>query len=376
MKRIGIIGGGISGLYFANIINNHPEFDYKIFEKRSSFDLEEGYGVQLSVNSIKLLNKLGFKNLPASEVYFPRKVNFFQSKNSKKICDIDLLQFNDNQNRYTTLKRSTLIKFLLQNIPKEKIKLDISLSNLEKNNKIKVCFSDKSKEDFDFLVIADGVFSKSRSIIFENIIKPKYNNSIAFRGQLDEYNNNDISIFMGSNFHYVIYPVNQNNEYNFVAILKKKLSEEEANNEKLFENDYFLSPLKKILIKNSDLDLKKLKNLKAYPVFVSDKISLTDQKNIYICGDALFAFPPSFAQGASQSIETAQDIFDSIKNKDDKIYEKRINKIYLVDWRSRLNYFAFQLSNPFNSLIRNLILKFLTKNKKFLENYLGKIYRN
>ena len=34
----------------------------------------------------------------------------------------------------------------------------------------------------------------------------------------------DISIYMGSNSHYVIYPVNQNNEYNFVAIIKKKLS--------------------------------------------------------------------------------------------------------------------------------------------------------
>ena len=35
MKKIGIIGGGISGLYLANIINNHPNFDYKVFEFHS-----------------------------------------------------------------------------------------------------------------------------------------------------------------------------------------------------------------------------------------------------------------------------------------------------------------------------------------------------
>ena len=31
-------------------------------------------------------------------------------------------------------------------------------------------------------------------------------------------------------------------------------------------------------------------------------------------GDAFFAFPPSFAQGASQSIEGAYELFKSIEN--------------------------------------------------------------
>ena len=39
--------------------------DYKIFEKREDLNLSAGYGIQLSVNSTKLLNKIGFKNLPA-----------------------------------------------------------------------------------------------------------------------------------------------------------------------------------------------------------------------------------------------------------------------------------------------------------------------
>ena len=62
MKKIGIIGGGISGLYLANILNNNPNFDYQVFERKSNFNISEGYGIQLSVNSIKLLNKLNFNN--------------------------------------------------------------------------------------------------------------------------------------------------------------------------------------------------------------------------------------------------------------------------------------------------------------------------
>ena len=33
MKKIAIIGGGISGLYFANQLNNNKNYDYTIYEK-------------------------------------------------------------------------------------------------------------------------------------------------------------------------------------------------------------------------------------------------------------------------------------------------------------------------------------------------------
>ena len=51
MKKIAIIGGGISGLYFANLLQKNKNYKYKIFEKKSNFELNDGYGIQLSVNS-------------------------------------------------------------------------------------------------------------------------------------------------------------------------------------------------------------------------------------------------------------------------------------------------------------------------------------
>ena len=376
MKKVAIIGAGISGLYLANILNNHAEFNYKIFEKKDDFNFSEGYGIQLSVNSVKLLNKIGFKNLPASDVYFPRKVNFFQSNNFKKICDIDLNQFNDDINRYTTTKRSTLLKFLLENIPNDKIKFNTTLNHLDYDDDIKAHFSDESQENFDFLVIADGVFSRSKLIISKESLSPKYNNSIALRGKINKYDDKNISIFLGSNFHYVIYPVNQHNEYNFVAILKKKITQAKLDNKEILKSEHFLNSLKEILNNNSLTNFENLTEVQAFPIFVSKSLPTTNKKNIFFSGDALFAFPPSFAQGASQSIETAQDIFESINSGSDNLYKNRISRIYSINWRSKLNYFAFHLSNPINILIRNIILKYLSKNKKFLQNYLGKIYRN
>ena len=41
MKKIAIIGGGISGLYFANLLNNEKDFEYKIFEKKVNYNFEK-----------------------------------------------------------------------------------------------------------------------------------------------------------------------------------------------------------------------------------------------------------------------------------------------------------------------------------------------
>ena len=374
MKKVAIVGGGISGLYLANELNKENEVDYKIFEKKEYFNLNEGYGIQLSVNSIKLLNKIGFKNISASDVYYPTKVNFFQANSINKICEIDLRQFNNDYDRYTTLKRSTLLKFLFDNIPNEKIQFNAKIKNIEYNEKIEI-FYDNNKEKFDYLVIADGVFSKFKSQISKNTLKPFFNGNIALRANLKQHERDNISIYMGSNFHYVTYPVNQKLEYNFVAIIKKKLNDEEIENKNILNSEIFLKSLKDFITKNSKLNLENLIDLKCFPIFVSPGLPILKYQNTFLSGDALFAFPPSFAQGASQSIETANSILENITNSNN-IYKDRINKILLVNKRSKFNHFAFHLTNPIIIMIRNLILKYLSKNKKFLESYLGTIYRN
>ena len=48
----------------------------------------------------------------------------------------------------------------------------------------------------------------------------------------------------------------------------------------------------------------------------------------------------------------------------------------MVNNRSKLNLFAFHLSNPLTIWIRNLIIQKLVKNKKFINSYLGKIYKD
>ena len=377
MKKVAIIGCGISGLYFANLLQKNLEYDYTIFEKRPKLDYEDGYGIQLSVNSVKLLNQIGFNKISSYEIFNPKEINFFDAKTVKKICKIDITKFNYDKNYYTTLKRSNLIKFLLKNIPEEKIKFNIEVKDIEYLAKIKINLSNNQNEEFDYLVVADGVFSKTKSIILSEEKNIEFNNSVALRGNIKNYEKEDISLYLGKDFHFVIYPVNQNKEFNFISIIKKNLKNVEISDVSLFNDDNFLKSLTNEIYNKTSVQLEgKIENIKSFPIFVSRSLKISSKKNTYFAGDALYAYSPSFAQGASQSIEASAEIFDDIKNNGNDYYNKRIKKIKLVNLRSKLNHFIFHLSNPIIVFFRNIILKILVKNKKFLELYLGKIYRN
>ena len=381
MKKIAIIGAGISGLFITNLFKKNPNYQITIYEKNTSINLDEGYGVQLSVNSIKLLNKIGFEKLHNNEKFTPEKINFYSNKSLDKICELDITEFNSEDCKYTTLKRSSLINFLKTDL-EGLIKTGYNISKIDQQDKkIKLSFENAEVKECDYLIISDGVFSKSKSIMSKDEAKPKYNNTLAIRGILNKSPENidikNIALFLDSDFHHVIYPVNPNGDLNFIAIMKYQLSVEEQKNYSLFSDSSFIKKvLEKFPSRNKSF-LKDLKELKIFPVFVSENFYKLQNNNIHFIGDAFFAFPPSFAQGASQSIEGAYDLFKSIENStESNFFKNRVNKTKMVNIRSKFNQFAFHLSNPLTIFFRNILLKRLVKNKRFLESYLGKVYRN
>ena len=381
MKKIAIIGAGISGLFITNLFKKNPNYQITIYEKNTSINLDEGYGVQLSVNSIKLLNEIGFEKLHNNEKFTPEKINFYSNKSLDKICELDITEFNSEDCKYTTLKRSSLINFLKTDL-EGLIRTGYNISKIDqKDKKIKLSFENAEVKECDYLIISDGVFSKSKSLMSKDEAKPKYNNTLAIRGILNKSPENidikNIALFLDSDFHHVIYPVNPNGDLNFIAIMKYQLSIEEQKNYSLFSDNSFIKKvLEKFPSKNKSF-LDDLKELKIFPVFVSENFYKLQNNNIHFIGDAFFAFPPSFAQGASQSIEGAYDLFKSIENStESNFFKNRVNKTKMVNIRSKFNQFAFHLSNPLTIFFRNIFLKRLVKNKKFLESYLGKVYRN
>jgi len=382
MKKVAIIGAGISGLFFANLLRQNSNYETTIYEKNNSINLEKGYGIQISTNSIKLLNKIGFQNLNLADQFHPKKINFYSLLKKNKICDLDISSFNTEEAKYTTMQRSILVEFLKAKLPSNLMQYNKIVSKINSNTEnIELTFEDQSSARCDYLVVSDGIFSSTKSLILNRDIKPKYFKSIAIRGtinkeSLDSIDCSNISLFLGSNFHSVIYPVNKDNKLNFIGILRKNLSEDQLKDHLLFEDKNFLSSILSDLYNQIDQKiLNNLKNIKCFPIFASEEVYKPKQKNIFFIGDAFFTFLPTFAQGASQSIEAAFELYESLKNGSNKFTNQRIKRTKMINKRSKFNYFVFHLSNPFMTYIRDLVMKNLVKNKKFTDNYLGKIYK-
>ena len=120
------------------------------------------------------------------------------------------------------------------------------------NQNIKLIKTKKHSIDIviDRLIISDGVFSKGKSLISNNKISPSYNNSIAIRGNisresLGNLNEKNISLFLGANFHYVLYPLSEDKDYfNFIGVLEYKLTVNEYDNYELSNEEPFIQIIK------------------------------------------------------------------------------------------------------------------------------------
>jgi len=374
-KKVAIIGSGIAGLTLASLLQTYSNHEFIVYEKEEILNLDEGFGIQLSVNSVSILNKIGFDQLNKNEKYHPSKLDFF-SINYNKICDLDLTTFNSAKVKYTTLKRSILIKFLKEKLFSNSIIFRKKINNVEQiNGKININFIDGSSDRVDYLVISDGVFSNTKSVIEKNFFKPKYYGAIAIRTLIktqDIFNisSNNISLIMGSNTHLVLYPINQGKEINLVCIIRKK-SEDNDSAKKIIENT--------ILKENKNLENLFKGDLKLWPIYTSGEPAKSICKNVLYAGDAFYTFSPTMAQGASQSIEAANEIFGLISNNHPDIqneyFKNRTQRTNLINKRSKLNYFGFHISNPLLKILRNEFLSRIVKNKKFIHSYLGKIYK-
>ena len=114
-KKIAIIGAGIAGLTLGNLIKKNSDFEFTLYEKEESLSLDDGFGIQLATNSVSILNKINFQKVNSKDIFHPNAIDFFTIKN-EKICDLEISKFNSDHSKYTTLKRSTLIEFLKDEI--------------------------------------------------------------------------------------------------------------------------------------------------------------------------------------------------------------------------------------------------------------------
>ena len=375
-KKLAIIGAGIAGLTLANFIKKHSDHDFMVYEREESFALDEGYGIQLAANSIKILNEIDFNKISNEKKFNPSFLDFYDIQN-KKICDLNLTKFNTSETKYTTLQRSTLIEYLKEDIYTQHLRFGKKIKEVsELKEKILIKFDDNTNDLVDYVIAADGIFSNTRSFFEKKKNTPKFKKALAVRvilkSKLDlNINEQNISLMMGGNTHIVFYPINKKKELNMVCIIRSKK----------YDPDNIKSLVEEVVLKQNP-SLKKLfdNDIKSWPLYFTPNILPSTNKKVFYIGDAFNGFLPTMAQGAGQSIESAHEIFTLLqKNKLDKnntYFEVRSKRAKIIRKRSNFNFFVFHFSSSIMQKIRNIFLKFLVKRKTFIRGYLGKVYKN
>ena len=374
-KKIAIIGSGIAGLTLANFLYKDKKYDFMVYEKNESLPLDEGYGIQLSTNSIKILNQINFSKINSEKIFHPTGVDIYDIEN-KKICDLNLSNFNLKDNKYTTLQRSTLIEFLKDDIYTQHIRFGKIIKEVsELRGKILIKFDDNTNDLVDYIIGADGIFSNTRTFFEKKKNKPIFKNAIAIRTILKSTSGLDIdqskvSLMMGKNCHLVTYPINKNKELNFVCVVRHRK----------YDPDNIKSLLEKVSRQNSNLEKVFKEDLKSWPLYSTPKILPSTNKQVFYIGDAFNGFLPTLAQGAGQSIESAYELFNLIKVEKAEIqniyFLQRSRRAKIIRRRSNINFFVFHLSSKFMQMIRNFFMKILIKRKSFIDAYLGTVYKN
>jgi salicylate hydroxylase len=375
-KKLAIIGAGIAGLTLANFIKKYSDHDFMVYEREESFALDEGYGIQLAANSIKILNEIDFNKISNEKKFNPSFLDFYDIQN-KKICDLNLTKFNTSETKYTTLQRSTLIEYLKEDIYTQHLRFGKKIKEVsELKEKILIKFDDNTNDLVDYVIAADGIFSNTRSFFEKKKNTPKFKKALAVRvilkSKLDlNINEQNISLMMGGNTHIVFYPINKKKELNMVCIIRSKK----------YDPDNIKSLIEEVVLKQNP-SLRKLfdNDIKSWPLYFTPNILPSTNKKVFYIGDAFNGFLPTMAQGAGQSIESAHEIFTLLqKNKLDKnntYFKARSKRAKIIRKRSNFNFIVFHFSSSIMQKIRNIFLKFLVKRKTFIKGYLGKVYKN
>ena len=179
-----------------------------------------------------------------------------------------------------------------------------------------------------------------------------------------------ISLMMGKNCHIVIYPLNQNKELNLVCIIR----------DKKYDPDNIKTLVNKVVTQNSNLEKVFEGDLKSWPLYFTPQILPSSNSKVFYIGDAFNGFLPTLAQGAGQSIESAHELFNLIKDDKAEIqntyFKERSRRAKIVKRRSNINFFAFHFSSSIMQTLRNFFMKFLVKRKSFVNSYLGTVYKN
>ncbi|BGE81449.1 FAD-dependent oxidoreductase [Staphylococcus petrasii] len=328
VKNVGIIGGGPGGLMLGLLLQQQG-LDVKIFEKAGldvnadrggSLDIHEESG-QLPLKETGVIDK--FKELARFEGEDTRVLDKDGNVYYEETADPEV------EGGRPEIDRGELCDIIAEKLDKETVvynKVFKSLTHLD-NDQIQVTFGDDSSETFDFVIGADGAFSKVRPYLAD--VDVEYNGiSMVELNVEDVYNEHPDLAKFNKNGKMMAFGDNKailgqvNGDGRIKVYMSYQMDYDEFDKFKAMNK----TEIKEQLLKDfSDWDA----DLKKYIEYAGDDLLLRriyklpigfkwdNQSNLTLIGDAAHLMSPFAGEGVNMAFYDAYLLAKALENNED-----------------------------------------------------------
>lgn len=353
MKTISIIGAGIGGLTTALALKKRG-LSPIVYEAAGEIR-PVGAGIMMANNAMQVFKNIGIDKQIESAGNYISKMQITDAR----LRDISVVSFKPFEEKYVVrnvaIHRGVLQRILAEHIGFENIVLGKRLERIGSDDQFTLHFQDNTTSRTDILIGADGI----KSVVRDQLITKgelRSAKQICWRG-LCEYD-------LPEKFHHSgVEAWGKGTRFGFTKIDKKKVYWYAVVSEHLAKDDFtvlfseYNQEVKNIIaatpsdqiIKNEIIDLK--------------PISVWQDKNVCLIGDAAHATTPNMGQGACQAVEDAYvlgKLMDSglSLEKTFKQYQKiRLKKAHMIVNNSKLLGKVSHWENSFGIGIRNFFMR-------------------
>lgn len=359
-SRIAIIGAGISGLT-TGIILKRAGLDFIIYEADETIR-GIGAGMGLASNAMKAFEYLELDQ-KITEISQPLETFQICDPKGKALIKIDTERIEKTFGTGNfSVHRADLHRILSQKIPSENIKVNKKVTHLDnRENEVKLHFSDNSEEVFDYVIGADGVNSKVRQSLNPDST-PRYAGYWCWRGVLktDEFASYSSRAYWGHKGRFGITPLIDNQIYWFACIntpLEDRIREYSIEDLRKQFKSYPREVFKLLASTPEDKVING-------PIMDIDPLKQFAYNRVLLIGDAAHATTPNMGQGACMAVEDVAVLWDELKTNDLKTafvnFEKRrLQRTKYIIKNSRRAGKIAQSSNSFVNYFRNNLFRIL-----------------
>lgn len=336
VKKVLIVGGGIGGMSAAIRLREH-EVEVDLIDIDPNWKVY-GAGLTLSILTMRALCDLGFADGILSEgsahdmlIMYDSKGNLVNELKSPRLYSKDVPAAGGIMRPVLHNLMSARVRDLGTNI-----RLGVTINTLEDDgNGVDVTFSDGTTGRYDIVIGADGLFSKTRDIIFPDAPKPTFTGQACWRVVYDIPEGwQENRMYLGSKVKLGFTLCAPDKMYMY-------LLEHVPTNPRVSEADYvpklrdmmaeFEGPIVKLRDELSSMHFINYRPLEA--VLLEDNWC---KGRIVLLGDAAHATTPHLGSGAGMAVEDAivlvqeLDKGDSINAAFARYFERRLPRGKLV----------------------------------------------